>query len=189
MRLAMRKRILAALAVLITCCSSPAFAEIMMGFHNYQLKVGMNVNFPHAFVSMKGTKSDGTPVDENIGFTAHSITPAVLTGWVKGQMDNLKPAYVDASDRQFEIKISDAQYAEIKAFAEKWNTYPGKSYNLNKRNCIHFVAALGTLLGLKSDIGPDYVKKPEAFLRKMLELNPSLVSLRPLKAKAKASGK
>ncbi len=187
--LAMRNSIFTCLLALFAIFAAPARAEVVVGFHNYELSVGLNTRFPHTLVSLKGTTSEGTVVDDNIGFTAKSITPAVLTGWVKGLVEKQPQKYIDASERQFEVKITDAQYKAILALAEEWRNLPGKSYHLSKRNCIHFVANVGALLGLKSDVGKAYVKKPRAFLVKMLELNTQLVALSPAKnAKAAFPG-
>jgi hypothetical protein len=77
------------------------------------------------------------------------------------------------------MTITDAQYDGIKAIEDKWRKLPGKSYNLSKSNCIHFVADVATYLGLKVDVGKAYVKKPKAFMQRMLVLNPTLVALMP----------
>jgi hypothetical protein len=154
-------------------------ADITIGFYSYDLDVGLVTHFPHAFVTLKGSTKDGRSIDENIGFTAKSVSPAVLMGSVVGVIEVKDAKYIAKSDRQFEMTITDAQYDGIKAIEDKWRKLPGKSYHLSKSNCIHFVGDIATYLGLKVELGKAFVKKPKAFLQRILALNPVLVALMP----------
>ncbi len=172
-------------AALLLLFPAAARAEVVASFYSYDLRVGFVTYFPHAFITLKGTTKDGRVIDENIGFTAKSVTPAVLMGSVVGMIEVKDAKYIAKSDRQFDVTITDAQYDGIKAIEDKWRKLPGKSYNLNKSNCIHFVADVATYLGLKVDLGKAYVKKPKAFMQRILALNPTLVALMPPEPKKK----
>lgn len=158
-----------------------ARADVVVGFYSYDLDVGFVTHFPHAFVTLTGTTADGQAVDENIGFTARSVSPAILMGAVKGMVENKPAKYVSASDRQFEFKISDDQYRGIKAITEKWAKLEGKSYHVDKRNCIHFVGEVASFLNLQVDLNKKLIRKPRAFLQRVLALNPTLIALIPAK--------
>jgi hypothetical protein len=147
-----------------------ARAEVMVAFYSHDL----GSTFPHAFITIEGTTADGRKVDGNFGFTAKSVSPAILMGSVPGKIEVSFPSYVAKSDRQFAVKISDAKYYELIQLVEKWRYLPQKSYNLNKRNCIHFVGEVGQLLGLKIDMKKELLKKPKSFLLYIKSLNPWL---------------
>jgi hypothetical protein len=146
-----------------------AFAEITVAFYSHDF----GSSFPHAFIVIKGTPSrGGEPVDANYGFTAKSVTPALLMGAVAGKIEKAEPKYIAGSDRQFAIKITDVQFDNLMALIEKWRTLPGKSYSLNNRNCIHFVGAAAQLLGLKVVFDQKLMKKPRSFMLSLITLNP-----------------
>lgn len=150
-----------------------AHAQITVAFYSHEL----GSSFPHAFIVLKGTpESGGPPVDANFGFTAKSVTPAILMGPVYGIIESAKPAYVQHSDRKFEMIISDEKYAALMALIEKWKTLPGKSYDLNHRNCIHFVGEAAEVLGLKVAFDQKLLKRPRSFLENVMRLNPMLVA-------------
>ncbi len=148
----------------------PAAAQVVISFYSHDL----GSTFPHAFITLKGKTEDGQVVDTNFGFTAKSVTPAILMGSVGGKIETSKPSYVASSDRQFSVKLDDRQYASVMALVEKWRTLPGKSYNLNKRNCIHFVGEVAQLVGIKVVFEKDLLKKPKSFLLSLVALNPWL---------------
>jgi hypothetical protein len=156
------------MAFLAAMLPGAARADIVVSFYSHEL----GSSFPHAFVTVKGATDDGRAVDTNFGFTAKSVTPAVLMGSVAGEIELLKPKYVDSSDRQFAVKVSDAQYRALLGVVEKWRALPGKSYNLDKRNCIHFVGDVAAALGLKVEFPKKLIKKPRSFLLSLIALNP-----------------
>jgi hypothetical protein len=156
------------LAVLATV-PGQARAQILVSFYSHDL----GSTFPHAFFTLTGTPNrGGAAVSTNFGFTAKSLTPAILMGSVVGEVETLSSKYVESSDRQFTVKISDAQYDALLALIDKWRKTGGKSYNLNRRNCIHFVGEAAQLLGLKVNINSQNVKKPRAFMLSLIALNP-----------------
>ncbi|MFN3619933.1 hypothetical protein [Sphingorhabdus sp.] len=151
--------------------STPARAEVVATFYSHDF----GDHFPHAFVKLKGTVgSTGEAVDTNFGFTAVNVSPAILMGSVKGVVETKDAKYIAASNPHFSVKLSDAEYHRFMAFVEKWRTLPGKSYNLGKRNCVHFAMEAAALLGLSVNRQSRYFKKPKTFLLEVMGLNKSL---------------
>lgn len=148
-----------------------ASAQVVVAFYSHEL----GSSFPHAFFTIKGKPVSGGPeVDTNFGFTAKSVTPAILMGSVVGVVESAEPGYVRNSDRKFALTVSDAQYSALMAFIEKWRSFPGKSYNLNRRNCIHFVGEAAQVLGLKVTFDKKLLKRPRSFLENVMRLNPGI---------------
>ncbi len=166
----LRKAFLCLAFFAAACCPGAAWAEVIVSFYSHDF----GSSFPHAFITVKGTLDRGGGVDANYGFTAKSVTPAILMGSVIGVVETSKPGYVAASDRQFGVKVSDAQYDALVALVAQWRALPGKSYSLNKRNCIHFAGAAAQLLGLKVVYDPKLMKKPKSFMLSIIALNPQL---------------
>lgn len=146
---------------------APAAAQVVLSFYSHEL----GSSFPHAFVVLKG-KTEGRDVDTNFGFTAKTLTPAILMGSVRGVVETSKPSYVASSDRQFSVQLDDRQFKNVLAVVERWRTRPGKSYNLNKSNCIHFVGEIAQAVGLKVVFEKALIKKPRSFLLSLVSLNP-----------------
>jgi hypothetical protein len=161
------------LTLLLFCAglAGPARAEVAVSFYSHDF----GDRFPHAFIVMKG-KLDATAeaVDANYGFTATTVSPAILFGSVKGQVQTSKPAYVAKSDRQFSVMVSDETYARLMAKILEWRDRPQPSYNLGKGNCVHFVMELAEIVGLKVNRKSKYFKKPKSFLHEVKGLNPRL---------------
>lgn len=171
---AMGLRIFLALALLFTPHS--AFAEVMVTFYSHEL----GDSFPHAFFTTKGiVEASGTAVDDNYGFTASAVSPAILFGSVNGKMDKATPKYIKSSDARFTLTVSDADYAKLMTFVEQWAAEPQKNYNLNRRNCVHFVMEAAAILGLKVNRQSKFFKKPRSFLEEVKNLNPALQSAVP----------
>src|SRR6185503_8880370 len=92
-----RLRFLAFLLLLGGQAPAPAAVEIAF----YSRELGGN-NFPHAFVVLRGAvDATGESVDTSFGFTAHSVTPAILFGSVTGEVVVEGPRQIARSDRQF----------------------------------------------------------------------------------------
>lgn len=160
--------------LLLPGLQAPAFAAVEIGFYSREL--GGN-NFPHAFIRLQGTvDSTGEAVDTSYGFTARSVTPALLFGSVSGEIFVEGEARIRASDRQFRITLSDAQYAAVMRVVDEWRNRPQPSYNLSRANCIHFVAAVGSALGLRIELVPRLMRRPRSFLIHQRELNPGRVT-------------
>jgi hypothetical protein len=165
------KPLLALVLLLLALLPTAARAQITVSFYSHEL----GSSFPHAFIVVQGApQAGGPPVDANYGFTAKSVTPALLMGSVAGVVESAKPSYIESSDRKFSLRISDAQYAGLMGVVTKWKTLPGKSYNLNTRNCIHFVGEAAQALGLKVIFDKKLLKKPRSFLEFVMKLNPSI---------------
>ena len=159
------------IALIVSVVSVSAQAEVTATFYSHDF----GDNFPHALVKLKGTvDSTGEVVDTNYGFTAVNTTPAILWGPVKGMIESKEAKYIADSNAHFTLKLTDAQYRQIMAMVEEWRTIPGKSYNLNSRNCVHFAMEAAALLGLKVDRKSKFFKKPKSFLLEVMKLNPGL---------------
>lgn len=160
------------LCALFCLIASPAaFARVTIAFYSHEF----GSSFPHAFVKLEGAlEADGKAIDENYGFTAKTITPAILFGNVIGGIDIAKPAYIANSTRQFAFEISDAQYQAVIAKMRQWRDAPGATYNMNRHNCVHFVAEIAAMLGVKVDWKSRLFKKPRSFLEEVKGLNPGL---------------
>lgn len=161
------------LAFLLVCgLPAPAFAAVEIAF--YSREMGGN-NFPHAFVALHGTvDSTGEAVDTSYGFTAKAVTPALLFGSVSGEVIVEGPQQVARSDRQFALTLTDDQYRAAMAVVEAWRTRDQPSYNLNRRNCVHFVGEMAQAVGLRVEFDRGLMKKPRSFLQHVLALNPQL---------------
>jgi hypothetical protein len=167
----MRHLFLGFLLAVSTFVSSTAHAEITATFYSRDF----GSYFPHAFVTLKGTiEETGEVVDTNYGFTAVHTTPAILTGSVLGVVETKEAKYVKDSDPHFTLKLNDTDYAKLIAMVTEWKNLPGKSYNLGKRNCVHFAMEAVALLGLQVNRKSKFFKKPKSFLLEVMKLNPNL---------------
>ena len=150
----------------------PAVAAVEIGFYSREL--GGN-NFPHAFVTLTGTvDATGEQVDTSYGFTAKAVTPALLFGSVAGEVIVERAGQIERSDRQFALVLSDERYQAVMAVVETWRERPQPSYNLNHRNCVHFVAELAEAVGLRVDNSARLMKRPRSFLQHVRNLNSQL---------------
>ncbi len=161
------------LSLLFLCAglTAPARAEVVVSFYSHDF----GDRFPHAFVVLKGKiDATGELVDANYGFTATSVSPAILFGSVRGEVQTSKPDYIAKSDRQFDVTIDDATYARLMAKVVEWRDRKQPSYSLNKYNCVHFVMELAEISGLKVDRESKLFKKPKSFLLEVKGLNPGV---------------
>jgi hypothetical protein len=151
---------------------APAESAVEIAFYSREL--GGN-NFPHAFVALHGiVDSTGEQVNTTYGFTAHSVTPALLFGSVTGEIVVEGERQMARSTRQFAMTLSEERYQAVTAVVEQWRNRPQPSYNLNHRNCVHFVAALARASGLRVEEVPRLMKRPRSFLLHVRALNPEL---------------
>ena len=166
-------RLAALLAALVaTFGATPAAAAVEIAFYSREL--GGN-NFPHAFVSLRGTvDATGERVDTSYGFTARAISPAILFGSVSGEVLVEGPRQIARSDRQFAVTLNDDQYRAVLGVVARWRSRPQPSYNLNRRNCVHFVGELAQAAGLRVEFVRGLMKKPRSFLQHVRSLNPQL---------------
>jgi hypothetical protein len=165
-------RRLALAAALFFVFASPAIAAVEISF--YARELGGN-NFPHAFFALKGTvDATGERVDTSLGFTAHSVTPAILFGSVRGEVEVEGEGQIARSDRKFAVVLTDAQYQAVMAVVEQWRNAPQPSYNLRRHSCVHFVSAVAAAIGLRVDDDQRLMNRPRSFLERVIELNPQL---------------
>lgn len=151
-----------------------AKAAVTITFWSHEFGNG----FPHAFFTLRGTlDANGAPVDANYGFTAKTISPAILAGTVAGRLDVARPLYVRSSDAQFAVVLTDAQYADILALVAAWGEEGDHRYNLNKRNCVHFVQEAARRSGVAVVDFPSLMKKPRSYLKAVAAANAGHVML------------
>lgn len=154
----LRRFLLLLLASWLAIASCPA-AAVTITFWSHD----QDQEFPHAFFALKGTPdAGGAELDENHGFTAKAVTPAILLGSVAGEVQSAKHGYMKRSDAQFSIVLTDPQLAAVQALVAEWRVKT--KYSLNKRNCVHFVAEALRRSGLIVPELPRLMKKPKSFL-------------------------
>ncbi|WP_422060177.1 hypothetical protein [Sphingopyxis sp.] len=162
------------LLTLLACClgvAVPAQAAVTVSFYSHDF----GDRFPHAFIVVKGTlDGSGQAVDNNFGFTAKNVSPAILMGSVKGYVQTSQSDYIAKSDRQFSVVVDDATYGQLIAKVREWQDRKQPSYSLNKANCVHFVMELAEVVGLRVNRKSRFFKKPKTFLLEVKELNPKL---------------
>lgn len=175
--------ILRALALLLLALGSvvPAQAAVTITFWSQEF----GQNFPHAFFTFSGAPDAGGPaINESYGFTAKAITPALLMGSVGGMIDRPKPSYIAKSNAHFSVVLTDAQYATIRALIDEWGANGDSHYNLNRRNCVHFVAEAARRSGLTVVEDRKLMKKPRSFIQSVEHANAGRVTVIELPAKA-----
>lgn len=162
------------LAVVALLWSGPALAEVQIHFHSFNGSVLFG-RYPHTFIVLEGTLEEtGEEVNENYGFSARRVTPAILSGPVEHMILEETERSVRRTNRHFSITISDEQYREIIAEVERWEDAPGRYYDLETRNCIHFVGKMAEMLGLTIEYPDNMLRRPKKWLNYITELNPDL---------------
>jgi hypothetical protein len=160
------------LALLLFGLPAPAAAAVEIAFYSRELG---GDNFPHAFVVLRGTvDATGERVDTSYGFTAKAVTPAILFGSVAGEIVVEGERQMARSTRQFALTLPDERYAAVMAVVARWRGRPQPSYNLNRANCVHFVAELAEAVGLRVERVQRLMKRPRSFLEHVRSLNPRL---------------
>lgn len=153
----------------------PASAQVTVTFWSQEF----GQNFPHAFFQVRGVpEAGGEPVDAYFGFTAKAITPAILWGTVAGRIDRPTPGYVQKSNAHFSLTVSDAQYNALLALVREWDDKLGDGdYNLNRRNCVHFIAEAMRRAGLEVVEEKKLMKKPRSFTQSIAAMNVGRVAV------------
>ena len=141
---------------------APAAAAVEITFYSKEL----GTSFPHAYVVLEGQLDrDSSRIAEDYGFTAKSVTPAILFGRVKGEVvSDHDSSYVKASDRHFTVSLTDTEYDQVMAVVERWKSARQPSYDLDKANCVHFVGELASAIGMDGAPRKGLMKKPRSFL-------------------------
>ena len=169
-------RFFAALLALVSAAA--ASAEVRVTFHSFNGSMPFG-RFPHAFVAFDGTlEGTGERVHENFGWSAKTISPAVLSGPVYGVILIEKEKWLTKTNRHFTVSLTDEQYRRLRAEVEAFRTAPGRHYSLENRNCIHFVGRMAEILGLKVDYPRELLRKPREWLNRIGTLNPQLKAKR-----------
>jgi len=164
----LRPMVLAWLAILALTLPQGAPAAVEITFLSKEL----GSSFPHAYVALKGTPDrGGAAVDANYGFTATHVSPAILMGSVNGEIISVDAGYMERSDRHFTLRLSDAEYDQVLATVERWRTMKQPSYNLNRQNCVFFVAHVAAALGMTAETPPALMKKPRSYLEMLTQAN------------------
>jgi hypothetical protein len=178
------KPLLRLIALLVFYLGSvlPAQAAVTITFWSHEL----GNSFPHAFFTLRGIPdAGGAPVDTNVGFTAKSVSPALLMGPVAGKLDIAKPGYVAGSDAQFSVVMSDAQYEAVLRLVDAWSEgKPDSVYRLSDHNCVTFVKEAARIVGLTGLDQPKLMKKPRSYLKAVLAENTARVTPVGLHGKA-----
>lgn len=169
------RRALAAVMLLLAGLSLavPASAAVQVSFHSFNGSVLWG-RYPHTFVVFEGTLENGRRINENYGFSARSTTEAMTNGPATHMMLTETANTIAESNRHFSVTVSDATYRRLRAEVIAWRDYPGRYYDLDERNCIHFVARIATLAGLRADVPSDYLRRPKAWLNYVGRQNPRL---------------
>ena len=158
----------------------PAQAEVQVSFHSFSGSF-LTGRYPHAFVAFDGKLDDtGEVIHSNFGFSAKSAGPAVLAGPVAHGMYTEKEKYLRSTNRHFTITVPDATYRLMLAEVAAWRDAPGKYYELDTRNCIHFVGRIAQLAGLKVEYPKNMIRHPKRWLNHVIALN-SQLGAKPLK--------
>lgn len=170
-----RRWLLRAALLLVAVGAGPAQAAVTITFWSRDF----GNTFPHAFFMLRGTPdAGGRPVDAAYGFTAKSLTPAILFGNVAGRVERPKPFYINGSHVRFSRTLTDAQYATILSLVREWHEETGDAtYNLNKRNCVTFVREAARRAGLTIVDFPKLMKKPTGYLRAVAGAQPQAVTI------------
>lgn len=168
----MFRRLSVAFSLILLFVAAPLHAAVTLTFYSKEF----GTSFPHAFVALDGTIGpENLPVNVTYGFTAKRISPAILMGDVEGIVEGVTPSYRKASDAHFSVVLTDEQYGKVLETVEKWRDIPGKSYNLNKRNCVFFVGDIARAAGLTVVDDPRLMKKPRSYTQNLMRLNPHVL--------------
>lgn len=166
--------LLCALAALLPL---PALAAVTISFHSFNGSY-LGGRYPHAFIVLDGTlDSTGQRIHENYGYsTSDSALSVMLGGRHTGIIQIEKEKYIASTNTHFTMKISDALYHRIIAEVNAWRDGPGvKRYELDHRNCLHFIARIAELVGLRGTAVPqDMVRRPKLYLNLVTRNNPQL---------------
>ena len=161
--------------LLLFLAASPAAAAVTISFYSKEF----GASFPHAFVQLEGTDDrTGEVVNVNYGFTAKTISPAILMGSVAGDIMSVDKGYLRASDRHFSFQMTDAEYDAVRATVEKWRNLKQPSYNLNRQNCVFFVADVAASLGMQADTPRKLMKKPRSYTEYVATTNQAWLAAR-----------
>jgi hypothetical protein len=160
--------------ILALLWSAPSLAEVQIHFHSFNGNVFWG-RFPHTFIVLEGTlDGTGRVINENYGFSARNVSPAILSGPVEHMVLAESEKNVRKTNRHFSITLTDEEYIRVIKLVRSWQEAPGKFYDLETRNCIHFVGEIARLVGLKVEYPGDMLRTPKKWLNHITALNPQL---------------
>ena len=164
-------------AAILWLSASPAAAEVTVGFYSHSWGLsGGDLYFPHAFIVVKGElEGRAPPIEQSFGFTAITVSPALLLSRVPGQVIDSSRTYIPISRKHFDLVVSDEQYRDLLQAIADWQRVKGDPYELKKRNCITFVGQMARVLGL--EVGDEHVMDPARFLDDLALRNPGKLRL------------
>jgi hypothetical protein len=156
--------------------AQPASAAVEITFYSREF----GSQFPHGFVTLVGTPDrGGDRIDVNYGFTATHVTPAILFGSVRGKLDSAGDEYIGNSDAHFAVTLSDPEYDSVMATIERYRALRQPSYNLNRRNCVHFLADVAVAIGMTAATPRRLMRRPGAFTESLIRANRTWLAARP----------
>lgn len=166
------------LSILLAVCtlgwSTPALADVQLSFHSFNGSVLFG-RYPHAFIVLEGELEEtGQAINENYGFTAKTVSTRILNGPVEHDIMIEEPKYISKTNRHFTVTISDDQYREVIALMRAWRDAPGEYYDLDTRNCIHFVGEIAKIAGIRIEYPDNMLRRPKKWLNYITSLNPQL---------------
>jgi len=147
---------------------APADAAVEMTF--YAREFGSQ--FPHGFVTLVGTPDrGGDRIDTSYGFTATHVTPAILFGSVRGEVEAVGESYVRDSEPHFSLILSDDEFDRVMATVARYRSLPQPSYSLNRRNCVHFIAEVAAAVGMAATVPRNLSRRPRSFIESLINAN------------------
>ena len=163
-------------ALLLVLPAAPVAAKVQITFYSKEF----GASFPHAYVVLEGTLDrTGERIAEDYGFSAKTVSPAILMGRVKGQViSDHSESYVKGSERHFTVSLSDHEYDRVMETIGKWRAARQPSYDLNRANCVHFVAELASAIGMSAAPQKGMMKKPNRFLQSITKENTGWLAAR-----------
>ena len=171
------RRVLCLVATLaLAFAAAPGWAAVQITFYTKEL----GSSFPHTFVFLDGTLDrTGERIAEDYGFSAKTISPAILWGRVGGKViSDHEPSYVKGSDRHFTVTLADEEYDRVMAAVERWRTAKQPSYSLDSANCVHFVAELAAAIGMEAAPRKGLMRKPRSFVEAITAANQAWLTSR-----------
>lgn len=154
--------------------ATPAQAEVQVSFHSFNGSVLWG-RYPHTFVVFEGVLEDtGHRVKENFGFSAKYTSQAITSGPAEHEIIIEDEDTIEDTNLHFTVTVSDQKYRQMRAEVEAWRNYPGRYYDLDERNCIHFVARMAEMAGLRADVPEEYLRRPKAWLNYVTRNNQQL---------------
>jgi hypothetical protein len=168
----------AALAAAALAFLAPAAAPAAVEMTFYSREFGSQ--FPHGFVVLQGTPDrGGERIDTNYGFTATTVSPAVLFGSVRGKVEAVNAGYVRDSEAHFSLTLTDAEYDKVMETVTRWRDARQPSYSLARRNCVHFIADIAATLGMQADVPRNLTRRPTGWTESLIRANRAWLAARP----------